>query len=156
MNSHDKENVGRAEDMKEILSDFSKFYVLLLLSEKPSHGYGLIKQFKSRTGRNLSAGTLYPFLQKLEDMGLVNIADESVGKKPKKVYSLSDKGEDFCESLFRRFSALTASAIEPTLDRCASCGVRIFEGAHHQEVDGKVLAFCCPHCASAFIADRKQ
>ncbi|MFO7835085.1 MAG: PadR family transcriptional regulator [Candidatus Thorarchaeota archaeon] len=156
MTSNHKDNIGREEDMKEILSDFSQFYILLLLSEEPNHGYALIKKFKSRTGKTLSAGTLYPFLQKLEDKGLVNKIDESVGKRPKKVYYLSEKGEKFCERLFRRFSAITASAIEPTLDKCASCGVRIFDGGYHKEVDGKVLAFCCPHCAAAFIADRTK
>ncbi len=50
-----------------VLSDFSQFHIILLLSERPIHGYGIIKKFEERTGKKLSTGTLYPFLQKLEE-----------------------------------------------------------------------------------------
>lgn len=138
------------EEMSEILSDFSQFYILLLLSEGEIHGYGLMKSFKKRTGRTLSAGTLYPFLQKLEQRRLISQSDMSVGKRPKLVYSLTKKGIEFTEGLFRRFAAMTASAIEPSLETCASCGVRVFEGGYREKIDGKTMIFCCSHCAAAF------
>ncbi|MHA1933702.1 MAG: TA0938 family protein [Candidatus Thorarchaeota archaeon] len=151
--SHD-ESVQTQEEMSEILSDFSQFYVLLLLSEGDLHGYGLIKAFKERSGGTLSAGTIYPFLQKLGRKGLVSQRDMPVGKKPKTIYSLTKKGRDFVDGLFRRFAALTASAIEPSLETCASCGVRVYEGGHFEEIDGQKMVFCCPHCASAFKKQR--
>ncbi len=150
MSESREESVETQDEMSEILSDFSQFYILLLLSEGDIHGYGLIKAFKKRAGRNLSAGTLYPFLQKLSQKELVSQRDMPVGKKPKTVYSLTDKGKEFVSGLFRRFAAMTASAIEPSLETCASCGVRIYEGGHHEEIDGQTMAFCCPHCAAAF------
>ncbi|MHA1962484.1 MAG: PadR family transcriptional regulator [Candidatus Thorarchaeota archaeon] len=138
------------EELNEILSDFSQFYVLLLLSEEPTHGYGLIKKFRNRTGRNLSAGTLYPFLQRLMSEGIAQQSDKSTGKRPKLIYSLTMRGKRFCEELFSRFAAITVSAIEPSMETCASCCVRIYDGGHHEEVDGTKLAFCCSHCAEAF------
>ncbi|TFH02947.1 MAG: hypothetical protein E4H14_17275 [Candidatus Thorarchaeota archaeon] len=138
------------DDMSGILSDFSQFYILLLLGEGTNHGYGLIKEFKKRTGKTLSAGTLYPFLQKLEQREFISQSDMSVGNRPKLVYSLTAKGRQFADSLFQRFAAMTASAIDPSLETCASCGVRVYEGAHHEEIDGKTMAFCCSHCAAAF------
>jgi len=138
------------KEMSDIISDFSQFYVLLLLSEGALHGYGLIKHFRKRTGMTLSAGTLYPFLQKLEQRRLISQSDMSVGKRPKLVYSLTKKGRKFTEGLFRRFAAMTASAIEPSLETCACCGVRVYGGGHHEEVGGKIMAFCCRHCAAAF------
>ena len=138
------------DDMNGILSDFSQFYILLLLSEGPKHGYGLIKEFKKRTGKNLSAGTLYPFLQKSQERKLVSQSDMTVGKRPKLVYSLTAKGTKFTSRLFRRFASITASAIEPSLETCASCGVRIFEGGYHEKVNGQTMAFCCRHCAAAY------
>lgn len=138
------------DDMSGILSDFSQFYILLLLGEGPKHGYGLIKEFKNRTGKTLSAGTLYPFLQKLEQKEFISQSDMSVGKRPKLVYALTAKGRKFADSLFRRFATMTASAIEPSLETCASCGVRVYEGGYHEEIDGQTMAFCCPHCAAAF------
>ena len=138
------------EEMNDILSDFSQFYILLLLNEGPIHGYGLMKNFKHRTGKSLSGGTLYPFLQKLESRGLLSQSDMSVGKRPKTVYALTELGNEFTKNLFQRFAAMTASAIEPNLETCASCGVRIIEGGHFEEIAGRKMAFCCPHCAGAF------
>jgi PadR family transcriptional regulator PadR len=145
-----EESIQTQDEISEILSDFSQFYVLLLLSEEDLHGYGLIKAFKERSGKTLSAGTLYPFLQKLVKRGLVSQRDMPVGKKPKTVYSLTKGGKTFVDGLFRRFAALTASAIEPSLETCASCGVRVYEGGHFEEIKGQKMVFCCPHCASAF------
>ncbi len=139
-----------------ILSDFSQFYILLMLSEEASHGYGLIKKFRQRTSRTLSAGTLYPFLQKLERRGLLEHRDEAVGRKPKIVYMLTEEGRDFCNRLFKRFAAMTASAIEPSLEVCASCGVKLYEGGYHEKIDGKTVAFCCRHCAAAFKRERGE
>ncbi|MHA1939164.1 MAG: PadR family transcriptional regulator, partial [Candidatus Thorarchaeota archaeon] len=128
-------------EMSEILSDFSQFYIVLLLNEGPIHGYGVMRAFMNRTGNKLSAGTLYPFLQKLESMGLVKKAEKSTGNRPKIVYTLTRKGRGFTERLFRRFSAMTASALEPSLETCASCGARVYDGAHHEEIDGVMLGF---------------
>jgi DNA-binding PadR family transcriptional regulator len=138
------------DDMSGILSDFSQFYILLLLGEGTNHGYGLIKEFKKRMGKTLSAGTLYPFLQKLEQREFISQSDMSVGKRPKLVYSLTAKGRQFADNLFQRFAVMTASAIEPSLETCASCGVRVYEGGYHEEIDGQTMAFCCSHCAAAF------
>lgn len=145
-----KDASASQKDMNEILSDFSQFYILLLLNEGPMHGYGLMKAFKERTSKTLSAGTLYPFLQKLENQGLISQSDRSVGKRLKLVYSMTKKGKRFCNTLFRRFAAITASAIEPNLKTCASCGVKIYEGGYHEVIDGHTMAFCCSHCAAAF------
>lgn len=150
MSKPQDDSVQTQREMSDIISDFSQFYVLLLLSEGDLHGYGMIKHFSERTGMTLSAGTLYPFLQKLERKGLISKSDRSVGKRPKLVYSLTKKGRKFTDGLFRRFAAMTAAAIEPSLETCASCGVRIYDGGHHEEVDGQIMAFCCPHCAAAF------
>ncbi len=123
---------------------------MLLLNEGPIHGYGVMRAFKNRTGNKLSAGTLYPFLQKLESMGLVKKAEKSTGNRPKIVYTLTKKGHSFTERLFRRFAAMTASALEPSLETCASCGARVYDGVHHEEIDGVELGFCCIHCARAY------
>lgn len=142
----------QASELQEILSDFSQFYIVILLSEGPIHGYGMIRAFKARTGKTLSAGTLYPFLQDLESKGFVGKKDESTGKRPKLVYSLTRKGKNFGERLFKRFASITVSALEPSLETCASCGAKVYEGAHHEVVEGVELAFCCVHCAKAFVS----
>ncbi|MBS7638193.1 PadR family transcriptional regulator [Candidatus Bathyarchaeota archaeon] len=58
-----------AEGVEELLSDFSRFYILLILFEGPAHGYSIMSRFKKRTGREVSPSPVYPFLQKLEERG---------------------------------------------------------------------------------------
>ncbi|MFW9786099.1 MAG: PadR family transcriptional regulator [Candidatus Thorarchaeota archaeon] len=137
-------------DIQEILADFSHFYILLMLNEKPLHGYGLMKRYENRTGKKLSPGTLYPFLQELEEKKLVTQKQEDIGKKRRIVYSMTRKGKRFSDQLFKRFAAITVSALGSSLTACASCGARVFEGAHHEEVNGTTMTFCCVHCAKAF------
>jgi len=151
--SKEKTTERDSGEISSILSDFSQFYIMLLLSEGPIHGYGIMRAFKNRTGKGLSAGTLYPFLQTLESRGLVSKCDKATGNRPKIEYSLSKKGESFTKRLFRRFAAITASALEPTLETCASCGARVYGGAHYEEIDGIKLGFCCIHCAKAYKND---
>jgi DNA-binding PadR family transcriptional regulator len=64
--------------------------LLSLLSERPAHGYELMRQLEERSGRlyRASAGTVYPVLQQLQDEGMVSVDDQD----GKKVYSLTDAG----------------------------------------------------------------
>ncbi|MFX1404936.1 MAG: PadR family transcriptional regulator, partial [Promethearchaeota archaeon] len=85
-----------------VLDDLAKLYILLVLNEGPTHGYGIIRKYNTRSGRSLSAGTLYPFLQKLEQQGLVTSEDKSVGKRPRREYCLTRKGRSSVSQLLDR------------------------------------------------------
>lgn len=64
--------------------------LLSLLSERPMHGYELMRELEGRSGGvyRASAGTIYPTLQQLEDEGLVR--SESI--EGKRVYRVTDAG----------------------------------------------------------------
>ncbi len=64
--------------------------LLSLLSERPKHGYELMRELEGRSGGmyRASAGTIYPTLQQLEDEGLVT----SESQEGKRVYRLTDAG----------------------------------------------------------------
>jgi DNA-binding PadR family transcriptional regulator len=66
--------------------------VLALLSERPMHGYEMIKELEERTQGAWapSAGSIYPTLQMLEDEGLIR-GEESEGKRR---FALTDAGEE--------------------------------------------------------------
>ncbi|MBN2229685.1 MAG: TA0938 family protein, partial [Candidatus Thorarchaeota archaeon] len=70
--------------------------------------------------------------------------------RPKIVYVLTKKGKKFTDRLFKRFAAITASALEPSLETCASCGARVYGGVYHETIDGVEMGFCCIHCAKAY------
>lgn len=82
---------GRFFDTGEL-----KFVVLHLLSEKPAHGYELIREIEERLGGAYtpSPGVIYPTLTLLEDMGHV-AQTETDGSR--KLYAITDEGRAYLE-----------------------------------------------------------
>ncbi|MDG7009389.1 MAG: PadR family transcriptional regulator [Nitrososphaerota archaeon] len=140
-------------DGGSLLTDFSRFYVLLLLYEGGKHGYEIMSSIEQRLGRTASPGMVYPFLRLLEGQGYVSRKSVNVGRKARKVYSLTQQGRAFCDRLFGQFAGIVSSAIEPTLQVCAHCGCRVYKDAHLEKVGGKELAFCCKSCASTYVRE---
>ena len=70
-----------------------KYVVLDLLKDKPSHGYEIIRAMEERFMGfyTPSAGSIYPTLQLLEDMGYVKALEQD----GKKVYSITEEGKSF-------------------------------------------------------------
>ncbi len=144
-----------AENMGELISDFSRFYILTILYEGPAHGYSILSQFKKRVKKEISPSLVYPFLQQLEDRGLVKHSLKPTGDKIKKVFELTAEGRELCTGLFKRFAELVSIAIEPSLSVCAHCGCKVYEGGYHEVIDGKEMAFCCMHCARSYKECKK-
>jgi DNA-binding PadR family transcriptional regulator len=140
----------KTENIDDLISDFSRFYILTILYEGPVHGYSIISQFKKRVKKEISPSLVYPFLQQLEEKGLVTHTTEPVGEKERKIFCLTDAGKELCTGLFKRFAELVSIAIEPSLYVCAHCGCKVYEGAYHEVIDGKEFAFCCTHCAASY------
>ena len=152
-----KENMSKKEpeNIDELISDFSRFYILTILYEGPTHGYSIINRFKKRVKKEVSPSLVYPFLQQLEEKGLVTHTDEPVGEKERKVFELTQPGRELCTDLFKRFAELVSIAIEPSLYICAHCGCKVYEGAYRETIDGKETAFCCIHCANSYKEAKK-
>jgi len=66
--------------------------VLVLLAERPMHGYQIIHEIEERSGGSWkpSPGSVYPTLQLLADEGLIS-AEEQNGRK---TYSLTEAGRE--------------------------------------------------------------
>ena len=71
-----------------------KVVILELLKDQPRHGYDIIRvlEERSRGTYRPSAGSVYPTLQMLEDLGYVRSTQEESGKK---VYSITDEGRQY-------------------------------------------------------------
>jgi len=67
-----------------------RYVILQLISEKPSHGYEIIKSIQERLGGTYapSPGVVYPMLTMLEEMG--HIAGASEGSR--KQYTITEDG----------------------------------------------------------------
>ncbi|MHB8104864.1 MAG: PadR family transcriptional regulator [Dehalococcoidales bacterium] len=70
-----------------------KYVILNLLKEKPSHGYEIIRDMEElfHGCYTPSAGSVYPTLQMLDDMGYVSVSEHD----GKKVYTITDAGKAF-------------------------------------------------------------
>jgi len=146
---------SKTETIDELLSDFSRFYILTILYEGPAHGYSILNRFKQRIGKEVSPSLVYPFLQQLEKKGLVKHTIRPVGEKEKKVFELTREGKEVCTRLFKRFANLISIAIEPSLEVCAHCGCKLYEGGYREVIDGKEMTFCCEHCANSYKQEKK-
>lgn len=142
-------------DEMDLISDFSRFYILTILYEGPEHGYGILRKFKNRVGKKISPGTVYPFLQQLQEKGLISVESQMIGEKEKKMYTLTEEGRKFSTILFKKFAGMVSVAIEPGLDICAHCGCKIYEGGHKEVINGKEMIFCCIHCAATYKTEIK-
>jgi DNA-binding PadR family transcriptional regulator len=98
-----------------------KFVILSLLEDKPRHGYDIIKAIEEKSGGmySPSAGTIYPTLTLLEEMGFASATTDESGKK---VYSITDAGrahlaehrgtlEDIFSRIARKGAGFTSDAM---------------------------------------------
>jgi DNA-binding PadR family transcriptional regulator len=78
---------GRVFDQGDL-----RWVILKLISEKPSHGYELIKAIEERLGGaySPSPGVIYPTLTLLEELGLVSVVQSEGAKK---AYAITTEGE---------------------------------------------------------------
>jgi DNA-binding PadR family transcriptional regulator len=97
-----------------------KYVILQLLDEKPRHGYEIIKELEERAAGAYapSAGTVYPTLQLLEDLGYASVATEESGKK---VYSITEEG--------RKHLADRRGHVDDIFERLAQFGSTILSDA---------------------------
>jgi poly-beta-hydroxybutyrate-responsive repressor len=72
---------------------FAEPAVLLLLRERPVHGYELLEQLPDLTGERVDMGNLYRFLRLLESDGIVRSEwDDGAAGPSKRIYELTDEG----------------------------------------------------------------
>jgi DNA-binding PadR family transcriptional regulator len=70
-----------------------KYVILDLIKDKPSHGYEIMRALEARFHGlySPSAGSVYPTLQLLEDLGYIKAAEQD----GKKIYTITESGLKF-------------------------------------------------------------
>lgn len=86
------EQFHRTFASRSLRSGFLKIAILKLVSERPMHGYALMKEIERITGMawKPSPGSIYPTLQDLQAHGLVSPREE--GRK--RVYEITPHGAE--------------------------------------------------------------
>lgn len=83
---------GRYEVMARV-ERFAEPAVLLLLRERPAHGYELLEQLPELTGERMDMGNLYRFLRLLEAEEIVRSEwEDDLPGPSKRTYELRDDG----------------------------------------------------------------
>lgn len=130
--------------MTEIdLSNVNRLYTVLLLESGEKHGYQIIKDIEKITGDKPTTSHIYPFLEKLTEKGVATV--EEKGDRGKKVYQLTEDGEEIVKEQLDAFDEILQTAVEGEIEECENCGCQIYSDGYKE--DGQV--FCCTHCASS-------
>ena len=92
--------------MREILLGFWKVHILHHAAEEPVVGHWMLQELR-RHGYDVSPGTLYPLLKRMERNGwLQSEQDETKGPKARKGYSLTAMGQDVLKLVRRQVAEL--------------------------------------------------
>jgi PadR family transcriptional regulator PadR len=91
----DTEEQTTAEWMKEVQKGYIRVAVLILLNNKPSHGYEIMKEIRDRTRGfyKPTAGGVYPILRNLEKTGYIKGEWHKQNNRNIKTYRITAKGK---------------------------------------------------------------
>jgi DNA-binding PadR family transcriptional regulator len=88
------------------------FQVLLLLSERPLHGYGIVKASATDSGKpSLELGSLYRIISRLTKAGLIEDVpvNQPQSNRKRRYYQTTSLGKRVVRAEARRLQALLAS-----------------------------------------------
>ena len=85
----------------EALKGHLDLILLLSLQPGPAYGYALIKELRDRTGGmlDLSEGTVYPVLHRLEEADLLESRLVTAGSRRRRLYSITPAGAEELQRL---------------------------------------------------------
>lgn len=91
--------------------------LLALLRERPMHGYELqqlIQTSRMDTWTNLLSGSIYYALNKMEQDGLLRTeAEERTGARLRKIYAITEAGEEMFQQMLRQSLTITPTPSNP-------------------------------------------
>jgi DNA-binding PadR family transcriptional regulator len=89
-----------------------EYYVLLSLSEVPTHGYALVQRIRSRSGGLVDPGTgsFYSIVKKLSDEGLIAEADADEADSRRRSYAVTPLGRSVLLAEADRLATQIAAA----------------------------------------------
>jgi PadR family transcriptional regulator PadR len=91
---------------REILLSFWKVHILHHAGEEPIHGQWILTELR-RHGYEISPGTLYPLLKRMERLGwLKGTADPEGGRRARKDYRLAPAGRQVLKLIQQRLADL--------------------------------------------------
>ncbi len=97
--------------LKDFFLGFIKIHILYHASKEPIYGVG-IREELSRHGYQLSPGTLYPALHRLEKDGYLQRQSRVVADKVRNYYTITEKGRGALNEARGKIRELVSEVIE--------------------------------------------
>jgi len=96
---------------REFFLGFIKIHILYHASKEAIFGVAITEEL-ARHGYNLSPGTLYPVLHRLEKAGYLESTSEVVNGRVRKYYRATNEGNKALEESKKRIKELVTEVIE--------------------------------------------
>jgi DNA-binding PadR family transcriptional regulator len=95
----------------EVLKGHLDLLLLASLAEKPAHGYALVERLRERSAGalDLSEGTVYPALYRLERSKLLSSRWSVASGRRRRIYSLTRKGRHALGAERRAWATFSAA-----------------------------------------------
>ena len=91
---------------KQMTKGLLDIIVLSLLRSKSMHGYKIITSIRKNFGVYFGPSTVYPFLNNLEEEGLVKSQWDTTHDRPRKVFSLTPNGINLLTGTEQSFKSM--------------------------------------------------
>ncbi len=98
---------------REFFLGFIKIHILYHASKEPIFGVEIAEEL-ARHGYDISPGTLYPTLHRLEKEGYLKSSSRVVGGKVRKYYEATAEGQRVLETSSKRIRELVHEVLEET------------------------------------------
>ncbi|MDE7265017.1 MAG: PadR family transcriptional regulator [Clostridia bacterium] len=94
-------------DKSQLLKGTLEGCILKTVSKEPVYAYGAIEYLRNKGFTDLTEGTIYPLLLRLERQGLIGseYRDSAVGPK-RKYYLITDLGRQYLNEFEREYCSL--------------------------------------------------
>ena len=99
------------QTLRGLFLGFIKIHILYHAAKEPIYGQEFSKELK-RHGYEISFGTLYPILHKLEENGLLKKITKNVNGKIRKYYTITKKGNEVLQEAKMRAKELVDELFE--------------------------------------------
>jgi len=106
--------------VESFLQGLHRPIILWILSQAPLHGYGLMKELRRITGRNLRPSIIYPFLHELERNEILKSVWIRQGGRSRRYYSLTKKGEALLKKIRHLFHNSLSDVLRDLLSEDSS------------------------------------
>ena len=90
----------KKEIVQHIIKNLLHIQLLRIIQAKPTWGYHIKKQVEAEFNIKLRHGALYPALNLLEQKGLVKSSSQLVGRRVRKVYTISEGGDVYLKEYY--------------------------------------------------------